>query len=175
MVWTEPLLPVIALCFAISCTKPVRTSFVEKNIKWWSLLLILPCSRGSCWMRHVVRVRGDVLLLHDRVFSTFCRETRWVCRDCWKRGHNVFEHFTLDLVGAYDWAKLSLDLHRKDKREYLYSRDQLEQAKTHDPLWNAAQVSVLVHTPNSKTKTRQGKKQTNKQTKKGDKSTWMVL
>merc|ERR1719213_1073665 len=29
--------------------------------------------------------------------------------------------------------------HSKDKREYLYSEAQLEQAKTHDALWNAAQ------------------------------------
>ena len=43
--------------------------------------------------------------------------------------------------GAYDWAKQTLKAHEKDKREYVYSREKLEQGKTHDPLWNAAQVS----------------------------------
>ena len=42
--------------------------------------------------------------------------------------------------GAYDWARKTLAAHAKDKREYLYTRQQLETAKTHDQLWNAAQV-----------------------------------
>jgi deoxyribodipyrimidine photo-lyase len=37
------------------------------------------------------------------------------------------------------WARKTLDEHRKDPRDYLYSRDQFEQAETHDDLWNAAQ------------------------------------
>ena len=44
------------------------------------------------------------------------------------------------ILGGYDWAKKSLNAHRNDKREYLYTREQLEHSKTHDPLWNAAQV-----------------------------------
>ena len=41
------------------------------------------------------------------------------------------------------WAKQSLNEHRKDKREYLYSLKQFEQAETHDPLWNAAQIQMI--------------------------------
>jgi len=37
-----------------------------------------------------------------------------------------------------DWAKRTLDEHRRDKRSRLYSREQLEAAHTHDPYWNAA-------------------------------------
>ncbi|XP_013890048.1 deoxyribodipyrimidine photo-lyase, partial [Austrofundulus limnaeus] len=40
--------------------------------------------------------------------------------------------------GAYDWAQKTLKDHAKDKREYLYTREQLEKAQTHDKLWNAA-------------------------------------
>jgi deoxyribodipyrimidine photo-lyase len=36
------------------------------------------------------------------------------------------------------WAKKSLSEHRNDKREYVYSRKQLEDAQTHDKYWNAA-------------------------------------
>jgi deoxyribodipyrimidine photo-lyase len=37
-----------------------------------------------------------------------------------------------------DWAEATLNAHRKDKRPYLYLREQLDSAATHDPYWNAA-------------------------------------
>lgn len=45
--------------------------------------------------------------------------------------------------GFPDWAKRSLDAHRKDGREYLYSREEFKHAKTHDALWNAAQREMV--------------------------------
>uniref|UniRef100_A0A1A8IWW1 Deoxyribodipyrimidine photo-lyase n=2 Tax=Nothobranchius kuhntae TaxID=321403 RepID=A0A1A8IWW1_NOTKU len=45
--------------------------------------------------------------------------------------------------GAYEWAQKTLNDHAKDKREYLYTREQLEQAQTHDKLWNAAQYQMV--------------------------------
>ncbi len=36
------------------------------------------------------------------------------------------------------WAKKTLADHKGDKREYVYTRGQLEAADTHDPYWNAA-------------------------------------
>lgn len=45
--------------------------------------------------------------------------------------------------GAADWAKKTLDAHRKDKREYIYSESQFEKAKTHDDLWNAGQRQLV--------------------------------
>jgi deoxyribodipyrimidine photo-lyase len=45
--------------------------------------------------------------------------------------------------GFPDWAKKSLDEHRKDKREYTYTRVQLERDLTHDGLWNAAQMEMV--------------------------------
>lgn len=47
-----------------------------------------------------------------------------------------------NLDAAPDWAKKSLDAHRKDKREFIYSLKDLEHAKTHDDAWNAAQVQL---------------------------------
>jgi deoxyribodipyrimidine photo-lyase len=53
-----------------------------------------------------------------------------------------FVHFT----PAYDdydslppWARKTLAVHRSDKRHRIYSRQELEQARTDDPFWNAAQ------------------------------------
>jgi deoxyribodipyrimidine photo-lyase len=45
---------------------------------------------------------------------------------------------------AEPWGKQTLRLHAKDKREYLYSETQLENAETHDPLWNAAQKQMVL-------------------------------
>lgn len=41
------------------------------------------------------------------------------------------------------WAQKSLHHHLKDKREFLYTLKELETAKTHDPLWNAAQIEMV--------------------------------
>lgn len=41
--------------------------------------------------------------------------------------------------GFHPWARKSLDEHRGDKREHIYSQAQFEQAETHDPLWNSCQ------------------------------------
>ncbi len=46
-------------------------------------------------------------------------------------------------AGFPEWAKKSLDEHRKDKREFLYTEKQFENARTHDDLWNAAQIEMV--------------------------------
>lgn len=45
--------------------------------------------------------------------------------------------------GFKDWSKATLNQHRKDKREFLYSIEEFEEPKTHDSLWNAAQSQLL--------------------------------
>lgn len=45
--------------------------------------------------------------------------------------------------GFPDWAKRSTKKHENDKREYLYSKKILETARTHDSLWNTAQVEMI--------------------------------
>ncbi|XP_018096830.2 CPD photolyase-like L homeolog isoform X1 [Xenopus laevis] len=47
------------------------------------------------------------------------------------------------IEGAYDWAKNTLKDHAKDKRTHLYTLEKLEAGKTHDPLWNAAQLQMV--------------------------------
>jgi len=44
--------------------------------------------------------------------------------------------------GFPHWSQESLNKHRSDKREYTYGISQLEEANTHDPLWNAAQMEM---------------------------------
>jgi deoxyribodipyrimidine photo-lyase len=38
-----------------------------------------------------------------------------------------------------DWARRTLDAHRRDRREHLYTLEQFDAAATHDLLWNAVQ------------------------------------
>lgn len=42
-----------------------------------------------------------------------------------------------------DWARKSLRAHAGDERTHLYTRDEFEGARTHDPLWNAAQTQLV--------------------------------
>jgi deoxyribodipyrimidine photo-lyase len=46
--------------------------------------------------------------------------------------------------GLPPWAKKTLSEHRLDKREHIYSRQQLEAADTADPYWNAAQREMNI-------------------------------
>jgi deoxyribodipyrimidine photo-lyase len=50
-------------------------------------------------------------------------------------------------VTAYEslpeWARNTLERHAGDPRPHRYTRRQLEQAETHDPIWNAAQRQLV--------------------------------
>lgn len=45
--------------------------------------------------------------------------------------------------GFPEWAKDTLNIHRTDHREYTYAFNELEQACTHDILWNATQMEMV--------------------------------
>lgn len=45
-------------------------------------------------------------------------------------------------AGAATWAQNTLNDHATDTREFTYSLQEWEQAKTHDPSWNAAQKQL---------------------------------
>ncbi len=42
-----------------------------------------------------------------------------------------------------EWARKSLEKHRRDPREKIYSLEDLEQSRTYDQLWNAAQRQLV--------------------------------
>ncbi|MEZ4570676.1 MAG: hypothetical protein R2849_10195 [Thermomicrobiales bacterium] len=45
--------------------------------------------------------------------------------------------------GLPDWALETLNEHREDPREFLYTREEFEAAETHDDAWNAAQHQMM--------------------------------
>ncbi len=47
------------------------------------------------------------------------------------------------IEGCEPWARSALARHADDRRAQVYTERQLEQAETHDPLWNAAQRQMV--------------------------------
>lgn len=46
-------------------------------------------------------------------------------------------------AGFPEWSRKTHAIHRYDVRKYLYERNELELAQTHDPLWNATQLELV--------------------------------
>ena len=46
-------------------------------------------------------------------------------------------------AGFPEWARKTLEEHRGDKREYVYTLADFEQSNTHEPLWNACQYDLI--------------------------------
>jgi deoxyribodipyrimidine photo-lyase len=42
-----------------------------------------------------------------------------------------------------DWGREALEKHGRDRREYIYTQEELERGRTHDDLWNAAQSEMV--------------------------------
>jgi len=91
----------------------------------------------------------------QRVALEVMKDTRHVCaRDAFLEElivrRELADNFCFH-TGSYDsvdafpaWARMSLDLHRGDRREYTYPLTHFEGARTHDPLWNAVQMEMTV-------------------------------
>ncbi|VDN01580.1 unnamed protein product [Thelazia callipaeda] len=60
--------------------------------------------------------------------------------------HN-FVYYYRDTYDTFDclpdWAKKTMDEHQRDKREYIYNYKELEEGRTHDVFWNAAQFELV--------------------------------
>jgi deoxyribodipyrimidine photo-lyase len=58
-----------------------------------------------------------------------------------------YAHFSQNydsFEGLPDWSKLTLEKHKTDSRQYLYTVEELERGETHDPYWNAAQNQMRI-------------------------------
>lgn len=69
----------------------------------------------------------DEILVWKEISDNFCY---------YNSGYDRFESFPV-------WARESLDAHRHDRRSHIYTLEEFEAGKTHDPLWNASQVELL--------------------------------
>lgn len=55
----------------------------------------------------------------------------------------LYEPMYDSFEGFPDWARKTLDEHRGDVRDYIYSLEELETGNTHEQLWNACQVDLV--------------------------------
>lgn len=69
----------------------------------------------------------EQLIVRRELSDNFCLHNRY---------YDSFDGFP-------DWARKTLDDHRHDLRPYTYGREDLEEARTHDSLWNAAQLEMV--------------------------------
>ncbi len=57
---------------------------------------------------------------------------------------SLFSEKPASLQNLPDWAEETLRIHAGDPRSPCYTREQFEQARTHDALWNATQKEMLL-------------------------------
>ncbi|MDQ1274873.1 MAG: deoxyribodipyrimidine photo-lyase [Euryarchaeota archaeon] len=69
----------------------------------------------------------DEILVWKEISDNFCY---------YNPGYDSFESFPA-------WARESLNAHRHDRRSHIYTLEEFEAGKTHDPLWNASQMELL--------------------------------
>ncbi len=69
----------------------------------------------------------EELIVRKELSDNFC---------LYNKNYDNFEGFP-------EWAKKTLNEHVKDKRTYIYTLEQYENALTHDELWNAAQTEMV--------------------------------
>jgi deoxyribodipyrimidine photo-lyase len=55
----------------------------------------------------------------------------------------LYNHNYDSFNGFPSWAQKTLNHHRLDKRDYIYTKDQFDSASTHDDLWNAVQIQLV--------------------------------
>lgn len=70
----------------------------------------------------------EQLVVRRELADNFCLHTQ---------NHDSWDAFP-------DWAQKTLDRHRNDVRDYVYSLESLAAASTHDLLWNAAQKEMTL-------------------------------
>ena len=69
----------------------------------------------------------EELIIRKELSDNFCN---------YNENYDCFEGFP-------NWAKETLNQHRKDEREFIYSLEEFEKGKTHEGLWNAAQMEMV--------------------------------
>jgi deoxyribodipyrimidine photo-lyase len=69
----------------------------------------------------------DELLVRKELADNFC----------------YYNPFYDSFDGFPEWAKKTLNSHRRDPRGHIFTLEELETGKTYDPLWNASQIELL--------------------------------
>lgn len=103
-------------------------------------------SRLSAYLHHghvsPFRIAREASEVGGSAAEKFINEL-WVWREL---AHNLCFHRTDELEELSvlpDWARATLSKHARDQRTSIYSHESLARGKTSEPVWNAAQESLL--------------------------------
>ena len=127
--------------------------FVKNGLKHFDSLRNDPTRRDVCsslspWLNHG-HISFQTLAREVKALNKYANGTASYIEEGMVRRElsDNFVYYTPDaydsLEGAAGWARESLELHSSDEREYVYSLEELEEGKTHDDLWNAAELQLL--------------------------------
>lgn len=89
------------------------------------------------------RIALEIIRNHPRDNNTDAFLEELIVRRELSDNFCFYNHSYDSIAGTRPWAIQTLDQHRHDKRDYIYTTDQFERALTHDDLWNAAQLEMV--------------------------------
>ncbi|KAK7367820.1 hypothetical protein VNO80_09838 [Phaseolus coccineus] len=130
-----------------------ENGFLTKRLKGYSLDRNNPCKpnalSGLSPYLHFGQISAQRCALearkrrnsHPQAIDAFLEEL--IVRRELADNYCFYEPHYDSIKGAWGWAQNTLIEHATDKREHIYSREQLEKAQTADPLWNASQLEMV--------------------------------
>ena len=106
------------------------------------------CSNLSPWINHG-HVSFQRITMAVKKFNKYANGTasyleEGIVRRELSDNYCYYDPYKYDqLTAAADWAQQTLEVHSNDTREYMYTLQEFEEGKTHDDLWNAAQLQAV--------------------------------
>ena len=128
-------------------------AFVEKGLKRFDQLRNDPnyrnvCSKLSPWLNHG-HVSFQRLALETKRLNKYANGTAVYLEEGLIR-RELSDNYVFytpndydELTGAAAWAQETLQVHSADERDWNLSLEELEHGKTHDDLWNAAELQLI--------------------------------
>lgn len=108
------------------------------------------CSNLSPWINHGhVSFQRLALVMQTEYHKKYANGTSAYVEEGLIRRElsDNFVYYTPDkydsLESALGWAQETLEVHTDDDREWSFTMEELEESKSHDDLWNAAQLQLV--------------------------------
>lgn len=128
--------------------------FMSQRLKGYADDRNDPCKHGlSCLSPYYhfgqLSVQRVILSITDRAVKSKCSKSvdayveECVVRRELSDNYCFYQPDYDNYNGAWAWAKKTIEKHRSDKRERIYTFKEFQFAKTHDKLWNACQIQLL--------------------------------
>lgn len=113
----------------------------DPNVKALSMLSPFFHYGQIAVQRAILEVKKHKTAANSKSVDAFCEEA--IIRRELSDNFCYYNRENYDsLEGISSWALKTLNDHRKDKRDYVYSLKEFDEAKTHDDLWNSAQLQM---------------------------------